>query len=117
MIVKTIKTFLRSFYRRVDEEEDEEYLTPPSTKNDLSEVVVEEKKRESKDEKLAREKGITKFLSMHEILNLPIEDLTKRLDRHKTEGMTYEQICFAKDIRRRMKNKKAFKNCKMHKAK
>jgi len=112
MIVKTIKTFLRSFYRRVGEEE--ENLTPPST--DLSDIVVEEKKGESKDEKLAREKGIINFISVDELVNLDIEDLTKRLDRHKTEGMTDEQICFAKDIRRRMKNKKAFKNCKMHKA-
>jgi len=58
MIVKTIKTFLRSFYRRVGEEE---YLTPPCTDNDLSDVVVEEKKRESKDEKVAREKGVEKL--------------------------------------------------------
>jgi len=119
MIVKTIKTFLRSFYRRVGEEE--ECLTPPSIDNDLLDVVVEEKKRESKDdkiamekgvEKLAREKGIINFISLDELANLDIEDLRQRLDRHKTEGMTDEQICIARDIRRRMKNKKVFKNCK-----
>jgi len=59
MIVKTIKTFLRSFYRRVGEEE--ECLTPPSIDNDLLDVVVEEKKRESKDEKIAMEKGVEKL--------------------------------------------------------
>merc|ERR1712131_343583 len=55
MIAKTIKKFLSNFYRRV--EEDEENLKPPQTVSDLSHNV-NPRKKEQKDDKLARGKGI-----------------------------------------------------------
>merc|ERR1712198_674809 len=55
MIAKTIKKFLSNFYRRV--EEDEENLTPSQTVSDLSHNG-NPRKKEQKDDKLARGKGI-----------------------------------------------------------
>merc|ERR1712110_1192991 len=69
-------------------------------------------KREGKDEKLAREKGITQFISVYDIINLPMEEFTEQLDIHKSKGMTDEQFTTAKDIRRRGKNKNAAQNCR-----
>ena len=76
-------------------------------------------KREGKDEKLARTKGITVYISVYDIINLPMgekinffllqidilfdihhpEEFTEALDRHKLKGMTEEQVTIAKDIR------------------
>merc|ERR1712002_1278558 len=109
MIAKTIKTFLSYFYRRV--EEDEENLTPPQTDDDLH-PVGNFKKKERKDDKLAREKGIDKFISVHDIVNLPFEEFIARLELKRNEGMNEEQSMIAKDMRRRQKNKIAAQNCR-----
>merc|ERR1719154_523105 len=70
-------------------------------------------KREGKDEKLAREKGITKYISVHDIINIPNEELLEELEKFKARrGMTEEQFTIAKDIRRRGKNKNAAQNCR-----
>ena len=92
---------------------------------------MEKKKRirEGKDEKLAREKGIIRFISVFDIINLPMgeafnsefksvmkyiftDEFTEKLDRYKGDGMTEDQCTTAKDIRRRGKNKNAAQNCR-----
>ena len=67
-------------------------------------------KREGKDEKLARKEGITEFISVDEIINLPMgnfieivdgyqlinvipsDEFNDRLDLHQSQGMKEEQV-------------------------
>jgi len=70
------------------------------------------KKREGKDEKLAKEKGLTNFISTHDIINLPMDEFNDALDKAKQLGMIEEQVMCARDIRRRGKNKNAAQNCR-----
>ena len=65
-----------------------------------------------KDEQLAREKGITQFMSVYDIINLPMEKFIEQLKEHKSQnGMTMEQQQTAKEIRIRGKNRNAAFKC------
>jgi len=68
--------------------------------------------REGTLERLAREKGIIQFYSVHDIINDVMEEFVEKLEKYKTEGMTEEQYTTAKDIRRRGKNRNAARNCR-----
>lgn len=72
------------------------------------------KSREGKDEKLARQKGITEFISTNDIINLPMDEFNDLLTKYRQQenGMTEEQAVCARDIRRRGKNKNAAQNCR-----
>jgi len=84
-----------------------------SSLSSLSQKSNETKsKKPGKDERLAREKGITSFISVFEIINIPMDEFNDRLAKHRTEGMTQEQHDVARDIRRRGKNKNAAQNCR-----
>jgi len=90
--------------------------TDESEESQSSHSTSEPKKpsREGKDEKLAREKGITNFISTYDIINLPMDEFNDKLQqcRLPEHGMTEEQIVCARDIRRRGKNKNAAQNCR-----
>jgi len=69
-------------------------------------------KRLGKDEKLARQEGITEYITVDDIINLPMDEFNDRLDLHQSQGMTEKQRTIARDIRRRGKNKNAAQNCR-----
>jgi len=71
---------------------------------------MKREKRLGKDERLAREKGITQYITVSDIINLPMDEFNERLEKAKLEGMTEEQYTTARDIRRRGKNKNAAQN-------
>jgi len=73
---------------------------------------MKREKRLGKDERLAREKGITQYITVSDIINLPMDEFNERLEKAKLEGMTEEQYTTARDIRRRGKNKNAAQNCR-----
>jgi len=66
--------------------------------------------RVSKDEKLAREAGIT--FSIGQIVGLPMDEFNDLLSRNE---LTEEQLNLCRDIRRRGKNKVAAQNCRKRK--
>lgn len=68
--------------------------------------------REGKCEKFARENGITEFITVDDIINLPMDEFNDRLDLHQSQGMTEKQRRIARDIRRRERNKIAAQNCR-----
>jgi hypothetical protein len=63
-----------------------------------------------KDEKLAREAGIS--FSIMQIVGLPMDEFNDLLSRH---DLTEEQLNLCRDIRRRGKNKVAAQNCRRRK--
>lgn len=66
--------------------------------------------RISKDEKLAREAGIT--FPIQQIVGLPMDEFNDLLSR---QDLTEEQTNICRDIRRRGKNKVAAQNCRKRK--
>jgi len=107
-------------YRRIHTPNNENglasnYSSSESSRRDSRDSGIhcnEKKKREGKDEKLAREKGITKFIEVRDIINIPMDEFNEKLEQFKTMGMTEDQSTTAKDIRRRGKNKNAAQNCR-----
>lgn len=69
-----------------------------------------EKARLSKDEKIAREAGIT--FRVQEIINLPMDEFNDLLSKH---DLSEDQLNMCRDIRRRGKNKVAAQNCRKRK--
>jgi len=97
-------------------------------------------KREGKDEKIAREKGLNIFISVNDIINIHYDEFTECLERYKggvllssllgppdptmtqviqdpetgesKAKMTEEQTVLAREIRRRGVNKKAAQDCR-----
>ena len=68
---------------------------------------MKREKRLGKDERLAREKGITQYITVSDIINLPMskhslemnistsissDEFNERLEKAKLEGMTEEQV-------------------------
>jgi len=82
------------------------------TSSATSSTEMKREKRLGKDERLAREKGITKYINTDDIINLPMDEFNERLEKAKLEGMNEEQYTTARDIRRRGKNKNAAQNCR-----
>jgi len=79
------------------------------------------RKREGKDEKIAREKGVSAFMSVQDIINIPMDEFNESLERYKQTGvhengnmllMTDDQAVLAREIRRRGKNKNAAQDCR-----
>jgi len=66
--------------------------------------------RLGKDEKLAREAGIT--FDVKDIVNLPMDEFNDLLSKRE---LTEEQLNLCRDIRRRGKNKVAAQNCRKRK--
>ena len=62
--------------------------------------IAAERHRQSRDERKAREIGIT--FSIHDIINLPMDEFNDMLSRHE---LNEEQLNMCRDIRRRGKNK------------
>eukprot|EP00094_Tigriopus_californicus_P012483 TCALIF_12068-PA protein Name:"Similar to cnc Segmentation protein cap'n'collar (Drosophila melanogaster)" AED:0.10 eAED:0.10 QI:0/0.66/0.75/0.75/1/1/4/1319/329 len=66
--------------------------------------------RQCRDEKKARELGVT--FSIDDIINLPMDEFNDMLSRQE---LTEEQLNLCRDIRRRGKNKVAAQNCRKRK--
>ncbi|XP_077302853.1 NFE2 like bZIP transcription factor cap-n-collar isoform X2 [Arctopsyche grandis] len=64
----------------------------------------------SRDDKRARALGIP--LSVHDIINLPMDEFNERLSKH---DLSETQLSLIRDIRRRGKNKVAAQNCRKRK--
>jgi len=97
-------------------------------------------KREGKDEKIAREKGLNIFISVYDIINIQMDEFNECLEQYKggvplsgllglpdpdknqiiqdpetgesKAKMTEEQAVLAREIRRRGKNKNAAQDCR-----
>eukprot|EP00092_Neocalanus_flemingeri_P098324 GFUD01125372.1.p1 GENE.GFUD01125372.1~~GFUD01125372.1.p1 ORF type:complete len:232 (+),score=58.05 GFUD01125372.1:37-732(+) len=75
-------------------------------------------KRLTKDEKVAREEGIDKFISVEEIINMDMTELKEELLRNMAgQGMSQQQYDSSMAIRKRGKNKSAAQNCRRKKQK
>merc|ERR1711990_128580 len=84
--------------------------TSDSSRHSDSYSSEAESVRLGKDEKLAREAGIT--FDVKDIVNFPMDEFNDLLSKRE---LTEEQINLCRDIRRRGKNKVAAQNCRKRK--
>lgn len=105
-------------------EECRKSISPMSTDSCTSEYyqqpiiddILKQRKRLTKDEKVARDEGIDKFISVDQIINMELKDLKDELMRQMTvSGMNQHQYDSSMLIRKRGKNKSAAQNCRKKK--
>jgi len=107
-----------------DPEECQKSISPMSTESCTSEFyqhhnlseIMQQRKRLTKDEKVAKDEGIDKFISVSQIINMELKDLKDELLRQMTvHGMNQHQFDTSMLIRKRGKNKLAAQNCRSKK--
>jgi len=125
-LVRRYKSLYASSFEETDLEEEvssiKNSLPSPSIEYPESPFSFEssscETSRLTKDERLAREEGIDKFITVQEIINMELKELKEfLLSKVTVSGMSQHQYDVCMAIRKRGKNKQAAQHCRFKKQK